>query len=343
MLDINIPPLKTYFEKKRYAASFVNTLFKKIKEKQEERIDLMVGDSTKKKLYMVTMEGDPLGAFYLEKDVFRAVSAKDFFNLLSSLPEMFLSYYSIDPIFAKCLLTPVQNKPVYQGEIDAQDLKKKIDILKRDPSENMILLKSQNEINYFYFKGGKGITSYFYHPEKKPSEEDVGNQFLVYVLSDDISLLTMEIYHNPEVVPLLERSISQEEMAGGIVEYFQNLKSKPTSADKMDFEPDPAPASSRKAKGKWYLELVGGEQMGRRVVLNKPQLTIGRMKADLMLADVKISRQHATIDLTDQGYRLTDLGSSNGSFINGQPVKTQLLNPGDIIRVGGTLIKILVE
>ncbi|MHB8482836.1 MAG: FHA domain-containing protein [Nitrospiria bacterium] len=356
MLEINIPSLKTFFEKKIYSPSFVKALFKKIKEKKEERIDLMVGESPGKKLYMVAMEGDPLGAFYLEKDGFRALSGKNYFNLLDTLPGMVISYHAIDPVFAKCLLIPSQNKPAYQGEINVQDLKKKIDILQNDQNENMILLRNQNEVSFFYFKHGKGVESYFYQPETRPPEKEPGDQFLMYVLSHDLSLLTMEIYHNAKVVPLLENPLSRQDVEGGIIEYFQNQKPEPTPAEKLDFELEPhhsfsAPlpdngaleTSTRKAREKWYLELVGGEQMGRRMVLNKPRLTIGRMKADLMLGDVKISRQHAAIDLTDQGYRLTDLGSSNGSFVNGQSIKTQLLKDGDVIRMGGTLIKILVE
>ncbi|MBI1824525.1 MAG: FHA domain-containing protein [Nitrospirae bacterium] len=361
MLDIHIPVIKTYFEKKRYSTPFVNTLFKKLHEKREERIDLMVGESQSKTTYLVALEGSPLGAFYIEENTFRTLGGRDYFNLLQGLPDLMLSYYAVDPVFAKCLLTPSQNKPAYKGSIQEKDLKKKIETIQNDPGENMILLHTPGGVSFFYFKSGRGIASYFFQPEQKPDECDIGNQFLVYVLSQDISLLTMEVYHNAKITPLLLNRLTPEEVSGGIVEYFQKQKPKLMTAEKLDFELDLTPPSvtavapdvgppvgeelstGRLAKAKWYLELVGGEQMGRRVVLNKPQLTIGRMKADMMLGDVKISRQHATIELTDQGYRFTDLGSTNGSFINGQQVKTQFLKAGDIIRVGGTLIKFVKE
>jgi FHA domain-containing protein len=360
MLDINIPVIKTYFENKRYSTSFINVLFKKLHEKQEERIDLMVGESEAKRTYLIALEGSPLGAFYIEENAFRNLGGRDYFNLLQALPDLVLSYYAVDPVFAKCLLTPSQNKPAYKGTINEKDLKKKIDTIQNDPGENMILLQTPGGICFFYFKSGIGVESYFFQPDQKPDEKDIGSQFLVYVLSQDISLLTMEVYHNAKVTPILQSPLTSAEISGGIVEYFQKQKPQLTTADKLDFDFDLTPPESplmspsefkskegsslaRPAKGKWYLELVGGEQMGRRVVLNKPQLTIGRMKADMMLGDVKISRQHATIDLTDQGYRFTDLGSTNGSYINGQQVKTQLLKAGDIIRVGGTLIKFVMD
>ena len=360
MLEITLPVLKTYFENKRYSSSFVNMLFKKLREKKEERIDLMVGTSPSKKTYLVALEGSPLAAFHIEDNRFRSLGGRDYFNLLETLPDLDLSYYAIDPVFAKCLLTPSQNKPAYKGPVQEKDLKKKIETIQNDRGENVMLLYASGGVNFFFFKAGRGVESYFSQPDQKPNESEIASQFLVYVLSQDISLLTMEVYHNAKIAPMLNTPLGADELTAGIIEYFQKQKPKPTSADRLDFEldltPPASPYSARKSaeqtddasqirntKGKWYLELVGGEQMGRRVVLNKPLLTIGRMKADMMLGDVKISRQHASIELTDQGYRFTDMGSTNGSFINGQQVKTQILKPGVIIRVGGTLIKFARE
>ncbi len=334
-------------------------MFKKIHEKKEERIDLMVGETQSKNIYLVILEGEPIGQFYIENELFKSITGRDFFNLLQTMPNSFLSYYTIDPVFAKCLLIPSQNKPVYKGAVIEKDLKKKIETIQNDQGENMIFLKENNEVNFFYFKYGKGVESYFHQEDKKPSESTVGDQFLVYVLGRDVSLLTMEVYHNPKLAPLLNPPLTKEAIGEGVVEFFQKQKHEPTPAHALDFEPDheappaaqppPSPreeeagAATQPPKGKWYFELVGGEQMGRRTGLKKNQLTIGRMKTDIMLSDAKISRQHAVIEWTEQGCRFTDLGSTNGSFINGQMVKTQFLKPGDIIRLGGTLIKVIVE
>jgi hypothetical protein len=355
-LEIKIPSIKTFFEKKKFSISLVNSMFKKIHEKKEERIDLMVGETQSKNIYLVIQEGEPIGQFYIENKSFKSITGRDYFNLLQTLPDSFLSYYTIDPVFAKCLLIPSQNKPVYKGAVIEKDLKKKIETIQNDQGENMIFLKENNEVNFFYFKYGRGVESYFHKEDKRPAENAVGDQFLVYVLGRDVSLLTMEVYHNPKTAPLLNPPLTKEAIAEGVVEFFQKQKHEPTPAHALDFEPDhaaPPPSSppekeeagaaTQPPKGKWYFELVGGEQMGRRTGLKKNQLTIGRMKTDIMLSDAKISRQHAVIEWTEQGCRFTDLGSTNGSFINGQPVKTQILKPGDIIRLGGTLIKVIVE
>lgn len=47
-----------------------------------------------------------------------------------------------------------------------------------------------------------------------------------------------------------------------------------------------------------------------------------------------VSKHHAVVRLTPQGFLLTDLGSSNGTFMNGQPVTTALLRNGDTVDFG---------
>lgn len=363
MLEINIPSLKTFFSGKPYKPNFIDILFMKIKEKRSEGFDLIQTDSDgKKKTYFILMDGDPFGALLIEDRSFKLLNGRDYFNLLGSLPNMSISMYAVDPVFAKCLLAPSQGKPSFSGPVNEKDIKIKIETIKADYDENIVLLKDNDVVNFFYFKNGKGIESYFFHPDQRPDEADITDQFLVYALSHDCSALSMEVYHKTAIHPILDKALTPEEVSVGISNYFLKQKPKPTSLEKLDFDLElevepaaPAPvqahsskepakeAGAQNGKGKWYLELVGGEQMGRRLVLNKPKLMIGRMKADLMLGDVKVSRQHAEIELTDQGYRFTDLASTNGSFINGQQVTTQVLKPGDLIRLGGTLIKIQVE
>jgi ABC transport system ATP-binding/permease protein len=64
------------------------------------------------------------------------------------------------------------------------------------------------------------------------------------------------------------------------------------------------------------LEIVEGAEAGRRVALSSP-LTVGRGEdADLVLADVLVSRRHARVTPSDTGAVVEDLGSRNGTFVN---------------------------
>jgi FhaA, N-terminal domain/FHA domain len=78
----------------------------------------------------------------------------------------------------------------------------------------------------------------------------------------------------------------------------------------------------------------------RRVALDKEVLTIGRLPgSDVVVDDKGVSRRHAQIRTKDGASTLTDLGSTNGTNLNGKPVQSRPLNDGDRITVGTTVIE----
>ena len=64
---------------------------------------------------------------------------------------------------------------------------------------------------------------------------------------------------------------------------------------------------------------------------------------DVIVDDPMVSRHHCQLKLQHGAYSFTDLGSRNGSMVNGQPVSEIALGPGDIIRVGDTEIEFQVR
>jgi len=86
--------------------------------------------------------------------------------------------------------------------------------------------------------------------------------------------------------------------------------------------------------------LVHAGQDVRRVPLDKELLTIGRLAdCDIVVDDKGVSRRHAQIRTKDGASTLTDLGSTNGTSLNGKPVQSRPLNDGDRITVGTTVIE----
>jgi pSer/pThr/pTyr-binding forkhead associated (FHA) protein len=64
-------------------------------------------------------------------------------------------------------------------------------------------------------------------------------------------------------------------------------------------------------------------------------VTIGRSKkCTLVLDDKKVSREHAKLEKTDGVWTITDLGSGNGTKINGGRVEAHVLAMQDVIRIG---------
>lgn len=79
-----------------------------------------------------------------------------------------------------------------------------------------------------------------------------------------------------------------------------------------------------------------GEMRGERWVLDQATMTIGRSSdCDIVLPKRQVSRYHAEIERGDGGYLLRDLGSKNGTFVNGQEVggEPHRLQDGDEIQI----------
>jgi pSer/pThr/pTyr-binding forkhead associated (FHA) protein len=84
------------------------------------------------------------------------------------------------------------------------------------------------------------------------------------------------------------------------------------------------------------LLVVEGAEPGKRIFLDKAVLLIGRdeQECDLVVAERQVSRHHALISVGDDGYTLKDLGSKNGTFLNGKELEgPRALQDGDEIQI----------
>ncbi len=78
-----------------------------------------------------------------------------------------------------------------------------------------------------------------------------------------------------------------------------------------------------------------GPQPGERFFLDRAKLTIGRDPlSDIFLNDMTVSRIHAVLECTGGAVEVTDSGSLNGTYLNGQLVDSAQLADGDILQVG---------
>ena len=77
-----------------------------------------------------------------------------------------------------------------------------------------------------------------------------------------------------------------------------------------------------------------GEE-SREEFLSKPVTTLGRRSSNMIqIPSAIVSGEHARLELTRQGHTITDLGSTNGTYVNGTRIHETAVRPGDRIGVG---------
>lgn len=116
--------------------------------------------------------------------------------------------------------------------------------------------------------------------------------------------------------------------------------------DTLCYKPirDTSPVPLVKQESRSCLLVLEGPQSGRVFELDGFPVVVGRREScDIVLTDSSISRRHARLEFVSGIWLLTDLGSTNGTFVNGIRVNKKELEPGDTIKFGSTLCSLKVE
>ncbi|MGI6420015.1 MAG: FHA domain-containing protein [Thermoguttaceae bacterium] len=86
------------------------------------------------------------------------------------------------------------------------------------------------------------------------------------------------------------------------------------------------------------------EELYHYFALDEASVMIGRCHdAGVHLADPEVSRRHCEVSQLDGSLVVRDLGSSNGTFVNGSRVAEAILKPGDELTVGKTRFEVQCE
>jgi hypothetical protein len=82
------------------------------------------------------------------------------------------------------------------------------------------------------------------------------------------------------------------------------------------------------------LLFVGGQESGREVILRGPDVRIGALpENDIVVGSGAVSRKHAVLRLRGGSIEIEDLETRNGTYVNGSPVSTAILESGDKVRI----------
>src|SRR5882724_2346687 len=118
--------------------------------------------------------------------------------------------------------------------------------------------------------------------------------------------------------------------------------SSPSTMTKR-FPPKPSGSEPGSPELRFGLRFISGKYQGGEFPLGEGQeIVIGRSsELDMVLVEEMVSRKHARIALSDGVINIEDLGSTNGTFVNGEKVQQGNLREGDRVLIGTNILKVV--
>ena len=173
----------------------------------------------------------------------------------------------------------------------------------------------------------------------KVSIEDLGSGNGTFYAEAKIEE-TRELVDGDEIVIEPFRLLLRKDKEGVVKDSTRPVPaSAPPPSKRLDGPRSSAKASpGGSAAGGPRLEVVRGQ--GGPYLLTGENASIGRSEeATITLKDPSSSRKHASVEKTSRGWVVADLGSANGTYLNGATIKESALQDGDIILIGNTELR----
>ena len=111
----------------------------------------------------------------------------------------------------------------------------------------------------------------------------------------------------------------------------------------QDTSPKAPPGSTSRPGRSYVLRFISGKyQGGEFPIVPDKQIVVGRSSdLDMVLVEDMVSRKHARIAMQQDQIWIEDLGSTNGTFVNGEKIKRARLKEGDRVLIGTSILKVI--
>lgn len=157
----------------------------------------------------------------------------------------------------------------------------------------------------------------------------------VYVKTHFSEAIPGEIPEREKDLPGIPHQNVESTLIADRERFYHGVPALKAQATLTRLEAEPRPAA--------VLVVKIGAKDGLKYPISKRGIIIGRRRtSDIRLEDTNASRVHASIDCVDDDYYLTDLGSTNGTYVNGARITKKKLVPGDLVRIGTTILEFKV-
>lgn len=247
---------------------------------------------------------------------------------------------AIEGVFAGVFRSPVQPAELARAVAKEMDRRRKLGVGKvYAPTMYSVLLSvdDADQIGGFADTLAGELETYLVGYARERGYDLAARPVVRFLVDDELKLGRYEV---------IGELLSPEEIAAEMdadERYRQTPEPIPTSSSAMGLDTfaattvlptlDPQ-ASFAEVSGMATITVPG---VAHDIVLTGQRVVVGRLKAcDVCLEDVNTSRQHAAFDREGAGWAVTDLGSTNGTLVNGEPAERMRLADGDVITVGVT-------
>jgi pSer/pThr/pTyr-binding forkhead associated (FHA) protein len=259
--------------------------------------------------HLFVNEGQLYWACASEGEGFRPLRLREFFLEIRGTQFPKIVAYQTDIILYHSLLVYFQKKAELKVSSALVDLEELLDRTEKDGMSGIISARGPGQFFLLRHQTGKPLACYNLRSDKGPAA-NAREDFLVKVFTItakrplEINLFTdLNVTHAEDV-----RSIPAD-YAGSIASFY--LSQPPRLVVRLKGRPL-----------KTY-PFAG------------PEMIIGRLpENDIVIDNLSVSRRHASVTSTKDGYLLRDLGSKNGTLLNGKPSGETRLSNGDVINIG---------
>jgi pSer/pThr/pTyr-binding forkhead associated (FHA) protein len=268
--------------------------------------------------YLFVVNGTPYGAGRYEGDRYRFVEIKEFFAFYRRHPEYLLSACETDKGLTLGLLAMFQKPHTQQFSAEMVDMQEAMNSVTAKGASAVITHRTADRVGVSLFMKGRLQVNYFCEePDNIPKEGDPLDSLVVYVYAKkEEGPVTVEIFEEPKVAAAPDAAQVKAAERPRLTQLFTVQRVSPTG---------PKPE---------LVLMLGGKTLGKFPMV-VDQFTVGRAPGnDILIDNLGVSRRHAVVKVVDDRYLLEDLGSANGTFVNGERIAgPRELQDGDQITI----------
>ncbi|MEK7741380.1 MAG: FHA domain-containing protein, partial [Nitrospirota bacterium] len=331
------PEGQVIFKNKPYTSEFLSITMDEIDKAGESFMGMLKADEPDAAYFLFFLKGDAYAAGCIRNDKPMPISIKDFMQHISTdTSKRTLSLHKTDPVLLKGMLVFLQRDPSTKVTTDMINLDSFLNQIKSEQAAAFVILKRNNTYNFFYFHSGEPKMAHFADASHAGTTEDstIAEQMLLYAYPADKTPVEVLVYRDIKTSEARDTADVKQFLIADALMHEQK-----ETAKQADIALPAAEAEKDEKALRVRIEVTDGPQKGNKFNVPLP-CTIGRRDATIRIRDMTISKTHAALEVTEGKIIFRDLDSTNGSIVNGKPVKEIELSSGSTVQMGNTTLKI---